>query len=326
MAPLGLKPLWEVLGALVPREPAVRTQPAHWRWQDVAPFLQASGRAISAAEAVRRVLILENPGWAGRSRATSTLYAGLQLILPGEVAPSHRHAQSALRFVISGSGAYTAVNGQRAAMQPGDFILTPAGTWHEHGNPGTEPVVWLDGLDIPLLELMESGYAEEAHEGKEPTEPPGPGPAAPQVPFAHVHFPYAPARAALAQQMQHGHPHPHLGFVHRYTDPATGGPPLPAIDATLTGLPAGLATSPWRSTAGAVVSVVEGQATLRLQHGTKVTEFDLSPRDHAVLPPWHWCSLHAQRPTVLFSFSDAPLQRALGCLREEFQPERARHG
>src|SRR5690606_24460642 len=91
MRPAGLTPLWEVLHALVPQQPAVRTRPAHWRWRDVKPFLDEAGRLITAEEAIRRVLILENPGWRGESRTTGTLYAGLQLILPGEVAPSHRH-------------------------------------------------------------------------------------------------------------------------------------------------------------------------------------------------------------------------------------------
>ena len=96
MLPAGLTPLWEVLQALVPQQPAVRTRPAHWRWTEVKPFLEDAGRLITAEEAIRRVLILENPGWRGESRTTGTLYAGLQLILPGEVAPSHRHTQSAL--------------------------------------------------------------------------------------------------------------------------------------------------------------------------------------------------------------------------------------
>jgi hypothetical protein len=78
------------------------------------------GTLITAREAERRVLVLENPGLRGASSITRTLYAGLQLILPGEVAPSHRHTQSALRFVLEGKGAYTAVDGERASMHPGD--------------------------------------------------------------------------------------------------------------------------------------------------------------------------------------------------------------
>ncbi|HEV8520057.1 MAG TPA: cupin domain-containing protein, partial [Burkholderiales bacterium] len=130
-----LAPLWEVLGTLVPQRPATPGVPGWWRYRDVRSYLMESGELISAAEAERRVLILENPGMRGSSSITHSLYAGLQLILPGEIAPSHRHTQSALRFVVEGTGAYTAVDGERVTMQPGDFIITPSWTWHDHGNP-----------------------------------------------------------------------------------------------------------------------------------------------------------------------------------------------
>ncbi len=160
MAPLNLTPLWEVLHALVPQQPASPCVPALWRYDEVRPFLMRAGEAITAEEAVRRVLILENPALRGQSAVTQSLYAGLQLILPGEVAPCHRHTQSALRFIVEGSGAYTAVDGERTTMQPGDFIITPSWTWHDHGHEGSGPVVWLDGLDIPMVRFLDAGFAE----------------------------------------------------------------------------------------------------------------------------------------------------------------------
>src|SRR3954463_12634652 len=148
-------PLWEVLHALIPNEPATRCKPYLWKYKDVRPYITEAGKLITAKEAIRRVLVLENPGMRGESCITQSLYAGLQLILPGEIAPAHRHTQSALRFVIEGSGAYTAVDGERTMMHPGDFVITPSWTWHDHGhegsgNGGSKPVVWLDGLDIPI--------------------------------------------------------------------------------------------------------------------------------------------------------------------------------
>src|SRR5436305_4155249 len=119
-----------------------------------------SGKLITAKEAIRRVLILENPGMRGESCITQSLYAGLQLILPGEIAPSHRHTQSALRFIVEGHGAYTAVDGERTTMHPGDFIITRSWTWHDHGHDAGGPVVWLDGLDIPLIRFLDAGFAE----------------------------------------------------------------------------------------------------------------------------------------------------------------------
>jgi gentisate 1,2-dioxygenase len=331
MRPHGLTPLWEVLHALVPPEPAVRTQCAHWRWSDVEPFLDAAGRVITAEEAVRRVLILENPGWPGASRITGTLYAGLQLILPGEVAPSHRHSQSALRFVVSGAGAYTAVDGERATMAPGDFIITPAWAWHDHGNHGDQAVVWLDGLDIPTVAFFEAGFAEnDTRKSQAVRRAEGsslarygsgllPMDDAPPYGATSPVFcvPYSRSRAALAQLARDSAADPWFGTALRFTNPLTGGPPMPTIGAWLQMLAPDFATRPWRSTAGTVFSVVEGTARATLQRGDEVRHFELAPKDHFVLPPWFTLQLLAHDPCVLFAYDDAPLQRAAGLYRQE---------
>jgi len=134
----GAAPLWEVMGTIIPPEPRPQAQPVLWKYDQLRPLLIEAGRLLTAQEAERRVLILENPGLPGRSQATGSLYAGLQLILPGETARTHRHAASALRFVLEGTGAYTSVDGERATMHPGDFIVTPSWRYHDHGNPGGE--------------------------------------------------------------------------------------------------------------------------------------------------------------------------------------------
>ena len=121
-----LAPLWEVIHKLLARQPITRAVPHLWRYREVRPFLMESGEIISAKEAERRVLILENPNLRGEAKTADSLYAGLQLILPGEIAPAHRHTQSALRFIVEGEGAYTAVDGERAYMNPGDLIFTPS--------------------------------------------------------------------------------------------------------------------------------------------------------------------------------------------------------
>ena len=163
-----LTPLWESLHRLVPPTPNAHCVPAYWNYQEIRPLLLESGDLIGAKEAIRRVLVLENPMLRGQSSITPTLYAGLQLIMPGEVAPSHRHNQSALRFIVEGKGAFTAVDGERTKMHEGDFILTPQWRWHDHGNPGSEPVVWLDGLDLPLVNLLGCGFAEDYPEDQQP--------------------------------------------------------------------------------------------------------------------------------------------------------------
>src|SRR5258708_25877524 len=119
-----MAPLWKVMKSVVTKEPVTRCAPVIWHYEDVKPLVMESGGLISAEEALRRVLILENPAMPGESRATNTLFAGVQMILPGEVAPAHRHVSSAIRFVLDGEGAYTAVEGEKAYMAPGDFVIT----------------------------------------------------------------------------------------------------------------------------------------------------------------------------------------------------------
>jgi gentisate 1,2-dioxygenase len=160
IAPANLAPLWEQLHSLVTPAPVPKCLPAVWHYRDVRPFLMQSGSLISAQEATRRVLMLMNPGLGGQASITGSLFAGLQLIMPGEIAPAHRHTQSALRFIIEGHGAYTAVDGERTPMEPGDFVITPSWTWHDHGNDTPEPMVWLDGLDIQIVNLLNASFAE----------------------------------------------------------------------------------------------------------------------------------------------------------------------
>jgi gentisate 1,2-dioxygenase len=324
-----LTPLWEVLGALVPERPTSPCVPAHWPYATLRPLLMEAGRLITAKQAERRVLVLENPGLRGASSITHTLYAGMQLILPGEVAPSHRHTQSALRFVVEGTGAYTAVDGERTTMHPGDFIVTPSWTFHDHGNPGDEPVVWLDGLDIPLVRFFDAGFAERLAEESQPvTRPEGDALArygANLLPLEHVprssttplfSYPYRSSRAALERLVQSGPLDARHGVKLQYSNPATGGHAMPTIGAFIQLLPRGFRGRGSRSTDGAVYSVVEGRGRSRV--GEQV--FEWGPKDVFVAPSWCQVAHEADEEAVLFSFSDRPAQKALGIWREEAEP------
>ena len=174
MAPRHLYPLWEVLHGLVTPMPRSAAQPVLWRYAEARDFLMRAGALISAEQAERRVLIMENPSLPASSCATPSLYAGLQLILPGEIAPCHRHTQCALRFVVEGGGAFTALDGEKAIMQPFDLVLTPNWQWHDHGNSSDAPMIWLDGLDIPMVRFFEASFAERLPQNAHPeTAPPG---------------------------------------------------------------------------------------------------------------------------------------------------------
>jgi gentisate 1,2-dioxygenase len=263
-----------VLGNLVPQRPSTPCVPAHWRYAQARAYLLEAGTLITAREAERRVLVLENPGMRGASCITHSLFSGLQLIMPGEIAPSHRHTQSALRFVVEGEGAYTAVDGERVTMKPGDFILTPSWTYHDHGNPGSDPVVWLDGLDIPITNFFDTSFAERYPDksqpvarlegdalarygsGMLPLEYKPPRPSAPIVAY-----PYARSRDALDLMAKSEPPDPRHGVKLQYANPATGGYPLPTIGAFLQLLPKGFAGRPYRSTDATVFCVAEGSGS-----------------------------------------------------------------
>jgi gentisate 1,2-dioxygenase len=328
-----MSPLWESLHTLVPKQPSTPCVAALWRYDELRPLLKSAGELITAEEAVRRVLVLENPALAGQAAVTQSLYAGLQLILPGEVAPSHRHVQSALRFVVEGRGAYTTVDGERTTMYPGDFIITPSWTWHDHGNEGvdgvSEPVVWLDGLDIPLVRFLDTGFAENDSRKSQPvSRPEGSSMArfgANMAPVRHDHtsltspifsYPYSRTREALHTLLRDDVLDPWQGVKLKYLNPLTGGWAMPTLATFMQLLPKGFSGQPHRSTDGAVYSVVEGQGSALIGG----QPFAFGPRDVFVVPPWATLALSASEETTLFSFSDRPVQAALGMLREEFLP------
>jgi gentisate 1,2-dioxygenase len=337
MSPHHLTPLWEVLHALVPPQPNTPCEPALWRFDEVRPFLMQAGHLITAEEAVRRVLILENPALRGQSAITQSLYAGLQLILPGEVAPSHRHTQSALRFVVEGSGAFTAVNGERATMHPGDFIITPSWTWHDHGHEAAggiraaSPVIWLDGLDIPMLRFLDAGFAENGSAAQQAvTRAEGRSLAefgANMLPVRHVSphgqtspifsYPYSRSREALDKLLKDAPLDDWDGAKLRYVNPTTGGWSMPTMATFMQVLPAGFRGRSYRQTDGQVFSVVEGQGEAVITRGDRTWRFPFGPRDHFVVPSWYSLSLQASSEACLFSFSDRPVHQALGVLREE---------
>ncbi|MEP6558538.1 MAG: gentisate 1,2-dioxygenase [Burkholderiales bacterium] len=322
-----MTPLWEVLGALVPPAPRSPAVPAIWRYADVREYVMESGHLITAEEAERRVLILENPGLRGQSCITQSLYAGLQLIMPGEVAPAHRHTQSALRLVLDGVGAYTAVDGERTTMRYGDFIITPSWTWHDHGNLGDEPVVWFDGLDIPMLRFFDAGFAEKnEHSAQASLRPEGDALARygsnmlpvdfaqkPSDPTRVFVYPYVQTSESLKRIAQGARPDPHLGHKMRFVNPATGASPMPTMGAFAQALPVGFETAPYRCTDGTVYVCLEGRGTAEIGG----TRHAFSERDVFVVPPWHTLTLQADAATTLFSYSDRPVQQALGIWREQ---------
>jgi gentisate 1,2-dioxygenase len=325
-----LTPLWTSLAKLVTPEPVSGCRPAAWPFADIRAAMIEAGGLITAKEAERRVLILENPGLRGQSKITTDLYAGVQLVLPGDIAPAHRHTQSALRFVLEGNGAHTAVNGERTPMHYGDFIITPPMAWHDHGNDTDQPMFWLDGLDIPIVQFLDASFAEHHDEDEQPiARPVGDSQARygsnllPIDERAAVsaspvfNYPYTRTREALAQLERTRAWDPCHGLKMRYSNPVTGGYPMATIAAFIQLLPKGFRTAQYRSTDATIFVAVEGRGRTRIGPDFVV---EWQPRDIFVVPSWHRVVHEAAEEAVLFSFSDRPVQEALHLFRED------RHG
>jgi len=322
-----MTPLWEVFTGMITPEPRSDCRPVLWRYRDIRPAVIRAGELISAEEAERRVLVLENPGLKGTSGVTTSLYAGIQLVNPGEIAPAHRHSQSALRFIIEGEGGYTAVGEERTIMHEGDFVITPSWAWHAHGNEGDGPVIWLDGLDIPMVSLLDASFMEFGEDKEHPTPRPtgdalaryGSGllPVDHEAPRGRAspvfNYPYARTREALEQMRRLEEWDPCHGLKLKYVNPETGDYAMPSIGTFIQLLPKGFASAQYRSSDATVFHVIEGEGRVTIAEES----FAWTAKDTFVVPSWHPYRFEAAGDAVLFSFSDRPVQQKLGIWRED---------
>jgi gentisate 1,2-dioxygenase len=325
MAEKHITPLWTVAKNLVRKEPTPVIPPVYWSYQrDVRPYILEAADIITAAEAHRRVLVLNNPTL--KHGATHTLTCAIQLIKGGEIAPAHRHSQAALRFIIEGEGAYTAVNGERTYMSPGDFIVTPAWTWHDHGKETDGVMIWLDGLDVPLVNHLGATFSDDYEDDQvfPQSRPPhdsfsryGSG-LLPLEPVKHRYspvfsYPYERTRTALESLRKADDWDACHGLKLKFANPVTGDYVMPTIATFAQLLPKGFRTAPYRSTEATVAMVAEGSGKAIVGDQT----YALQKHDIFVVPNWTWWELDAAEDLVLLSYSDrAPLEK-LDLFREQ---------
>ncbi len=303
----GLDAPWSRPGPLIPPK-ATAVQPRLWRWRDIEPLLRESADfVIPGRGAERRVLRLDNPGVPERTAAHS-LVIGLQYLLPGELAPAHRHTPSAIRFMLHGEGAYTTVDGHKCAMRPGDVVVTPGMAWHDHGNEGGAPVIWMDVLDWPVVRFLENLAAESSLEEQQAVRRQSPG--------RDLLHPWSDAYAALLRRAER-EPDPFDDILVEYLHPATGAPLRPTIGCYLQLLRPGMQTRAHRETSCAVYHVVRGRGVTAVDDQT----LEWGPGDFFVVPPRarHAHANVAADPAVLFTAQDVPLLSLLGLYR--MQPQ-----
>jgi gentisate 1,2-dioxygenase len=327
---LDLVPLWPFLRGFLPYDtPERKTKPAHWSYELIRPLLMQAGDLTPIEKAERRVLVLCNPGRNPEDAlVTPTIYVGLQLILPGETAPNHKHTPSAVRLVIEGSGGFTTVNGEKLPMEPGDLILTPPGLWHEHGHDGDGPIIWMDALDLPLIYNIEASYCTEGEPQKASPDPDGSQTRyrrAGVLPYKSLNqrnygfpllrFPWREVREALKD----------LSIVTprgdavqlAYVNPETGQECMPTLGFSALMLrPGEELILPKRSPSG-VLKVLEGQGQADIDGAT----FDWDQHDIMAVPTHSLITLanrSSKEPAFLFMVDDAPLHRKLG-FYEEFK-------
>lgn len=317
-----LLPLWPSLRAVLPPgKPAPATQATHWSYQALRPLLLQAGELTPIEKAERRVLVLANPGHGlEKMQASAAIYLGMQLLLPGEWAPSHRHTPNAVRMIVEGEGAWTTVEGEKLPMSRGDLILTPTGLWHEHGHDGDEPVVWLDVLDLPLVHYMEASY----HIGGRRQEVvPGsaerryarggllPTPVFQRSVKAYpmLRYPWVEARAALlalAGELGAGE-----AVQITYANPETGGHAENILGFYALMLrPGQTLTLPARSPA-AVFHLIEGGAAVQIE----ARSFTLAEADTCCAPgytPVTLANTSDRAPAFVFIADETPLHQKLG--------------
>jgi gentisate 1,2-dioxygenase len=337
---LNLVEFWEQRLEVEVQEPRKTAVPHLWKWSDISPRLAVAAKTVPIEECERRALVFANPGLHGKPYITQTLFAAYSLYNPGEQAPVHRHTPNASRFVLEGNGGFTVVNGEKIQMSRGDLVLTPNGCWHDHGNEGQEPVIWVDALDIPLVESLNSTMFEfDYAEGGQST--PVQSVAAPLgystqlysrgglVPTFVDHkrgradhspmfvYRWKDTRAALAA-MSHLPGSPYDAITVECVNPVSGAPVMQTMSFRSTLLRTGERTLSQRRTSSSVFVVLEGTGKTIIGGQT----FEWRPNDVFCVPAWSWYHHEVTGgEAALYSATDEPALRKLGLMRKQARHE-----
>lgn len=333
---------WQRANAIEPWEPVTRYRPMLWRYEDMRPLCLRAVELVRPEDAGRRVVTLLNDSEAGKKHtaAVGWLFSGIQAMKPGEITPAHRHTASAHRFIMEGRGAYTVVDGHSITLGANDYVLTPGGCWHDHGVVADgELSIWQDGLDIPLMNCLETNfYAVYDQPAQMPAFPsndlPGSYGGASLYPESVEKWdkPYSPVmvyrweatRDALRNLGELSEGSVFDGHMVRYSNPLTGGWAMSTMGAHMQMLKPGFRSRAHRHTGNVVYNVASGRG-YSVIGGER---FDWQMHDIFCVPAWTWhehVNLDPSEEAFLFSFNDFPVMEALGVKLEEPLKENRGH-
>jgi gentisate 1,2-dioxygenase len=281
-------------------EPRKTLLPHVWHYADIKGVLDVAGRLVDHSQADRRNVSLTNPAEGNTYPTVRTMIANYQLIKPGETAPAHHHTPAALRIILEGEGTYTVVEGDRVEMRPGDVLLTPSWTWHEHAAlDDADECYWVDILDVPLVHLLEPMFFERHPDGlqADPRD----------LDESPIAFRWTDSLARLAAETEP----PEHAMAEREIE--LGSPAMPTIALHVQQMGAGFASVTRRTTANSIFTVLEGRGetvvdgvTLRWERG-----------DIVAVPSWRPFQHVVHEDAYLVRASDEPVFEALDLLRTE---------
>ncbi len=311
--------------------------PHIWKYRDIAPCLLKAGELIPMEESERRSLIMCNPALEGLIATTTTMFAAYRINNPDEIAPAHRHSPNAIRFGLTGHTNFTGVEGEPITFGPGDLVLTPHDTWHNHGNDGEGDAVNLSVLDMPLVNVLNATYFDSDY-----SEPDASGKIVPRnVQTNRFHPDYSrrtygkggllprsvshqrgtgnaspmyvyrwEATAELLENLRDSDGSPYDGVMIEYVDPTTGKAPYATMTFFAQMLRSREKTLPSRQNASLIYTVFQGSGHSMVGD----TRFDWEPFDTFCVPGGTWVEHVNDTPggdAILFVSSDEPVLKAL---------------
>ncbi|HWK24846.1 MAG TPA: cupin domain-containing protein [Ureibacillus sp.] len=334
-----LGPLWEALPEIAPATPKPQAEAYLWSVELIEKKMNEAAQIFTPERGgERRAIYFQNPGLTYRKpwgwvSTTQTIYAAVQMLQPGEKAPSHRHSQSALRFITNGEGAYTIVQGERIFMEEGDFLVTPKGLWHGHEHVGDKPMMWMDALDIPTIYAVGGTFFEPYEAGlQQPLVPDNYSEKRYRGgmvrPVGDDKYTIAPLTNYKWDRTVEGikglmefDPDPLHGFAVEYINPSTGKSANPSFGTRMQHLPAGFHTIAQRHTHSTVFHAHRGSGYTVI-NGVR---FDWKQGDYFVVPNWAWHEHVASQDSYLFSVNDIPIMKMYDIEQQQTYEENGGH-